>query len=121
MRKPIPGFDGVFSEPEQQPEAPLGIENAVSGAKESFRSEHSGHGRLYRPQATLARPPASGNPYYSLSSLSITIVSRRVLATLGGHYKGLYLLAMPPDSCYLVLSNTRKAKLLDLMLLPASA
>lgn len=64
-RKPVPRFDGVFGEPEQQPEAPLGIENAVAGAKGSFGGEHSGHGRLYRPQATLARPPASGRPHYS--------------------------------------------------------
>ena len=56
----------------------------------------------------------------TFSSLSITIVSRRVLVTLNGHYQALHLLAMPPDSCYLDLSNTRKAKLFDLMPLPAS-
>ena len=56
----------MFGEPEQQPEAPLGIENAVSGAKGSFGDEHSGHGRLYKPQATIARPPASGQPQHSV-------------------------------------------------------
>ena len=59
------GFTGTYTVPEQQPEGPLGIENAKSGGKES-PDKHSGHGRLYRPQATLARPPASGEP----SSLS---------------------------------------------------
>ena len=49
----------AYCVPEQQPEGPLGIENAKSGSKEGFE-KHSGHGRLYRPQATLARPPASG-------------------------------------------------------------
>lgn len=60
VRKPIPRFDGVFGEPEQQPEAPLGIQNAVPFAKGTHGNCHSGHGRLYRPQATLARPPRSG-------------------------------------------------------------
>ena len=49
----------MYTVPEQQPEGPLGIDNAKSGSKEGFE-KHSGQGRLYRPQATLARPPASG-------------------------------------------------------------
>ena len=68
VRKPIPRFAGVFGEPEQQLEAPLGIENAVSGARGSFGNCHSGHGRLYRPQATLARPPRSGEPHHILTA-----------------------------------------------------
>ena len=54
--------------PEQQPEGPLGIENAKLGAKEGFE-KHGGHGRLYRPQATLARPPASGEDLVLLASV----------------------------------------------------
>ena len=55
-----PRLNTTFFTPEQQPEGPLGIENAVSGVKEGFSKEHSGQGRLYRPQAILARPPVTG-------------------------------------------------------------
>ncbi len=58
--KPTAKLYTAFFTPEQQPEGPLGIENAVSGAKEGFSKEQSGQGRLYRPQATLARPPVTG-------------------------------------------------------------
>ena len=58
----------MYTVPEQQPEGPLGIENATSGSKEGFE-KHSGHGCLYRPQATLARPPAPGEDF-SLSAFS---------------------------------------------------
>lgn len=58
--KITPRLNTMFFTPEQQPEGPLGIENAVSGVKEGFSKEHSGQGRLYRPQATSARPPVTG-------------------------------------------------------------
>ena len=69
----------MYAAPEQQPEGPLGIENAKSGRKEGFE-KHSGHGRLYRPQATLARPPPSGE-HLSLSA-SVPVVAGHAAAML---------------------------------------
>ena len=68
---------GVYAVPEQQPEGPLGIENAKSGSKEGSE-KHSGHGRLYRPQATLARQPASGE-HLSLSASAPVIAGHAAL------------------------------------------
>ena len=67
----------MYTVPEQQPEGPLGIENAKSGAKEGFEL-FTGHGRLYRPQATLARPPASGE-HLSLSASAPMIAAHKAI------------------------------------------